>query len=190
MDRMTMLPWFCAVRNDGVHLDHIEAATLEQIATANRELMPAPKSPSSKPNIYGTMTAPFAASFRIDSLSHLANAVLGFESYRSPRVQEEIEVLLSPGCMKYITTTRCRIATAVRCAMHELLSYEMETFGDQSYFYREGLKDCSSAGSTPSAYELPVDGWLQREEEADEYEKEGDHSEEEMPMANSTACKA
>lgn len=64
-ERITALPWFVGIRPDGLHLDHLNASSVDEIAAAHAKLMPGKTSPSGKPNAYGEISSPFPAAVHL-----------------------------------------------------------------------------------------------------------------------------
>ena len=92
-ERITVMPWYVAVGEDGETLEVQEAGTREELATAHRDGVAARSSPSGLANRYGKIPFRFPATTELTGVSAISDAIVGRRQWRSPAVRREVEVL-------------------------------------------------------------------------------------------------
>jgi hypothetical protein len=154
LERMTALPWFVKIRDNGVNLDHLSSGTANEVAAAHRNLTHCVRSPSGKPNIYGNPSRPFPAAVQLKTDYHIAGATVGRYSYDDYTVKKEQKVLFGDDARaraKLIRDIRSNHVAGVKKAWELVKEAEQAYFGDRSYFKRGS--EPVVADALPAQYE-------------------------------------
>ena len=91
------MPWFVKIQEDHHTLENPESGTWEELSASHRDRRPAPKPPSGKPNVYGTIRWPFPCETHLTMGSPIGEALVGRIRWDDPMVIHDIHYLLGPG---------------------------------------------------------------------------------------------
>jgi len=175
VERITALPWKVGLRPGGQHVDILASGTVDEIATAHRNLTHARNSPSGKPNVYGAPDKPFPAAVPVLSSHYITGAQLGRHSYYSFPVKQEQQVLFGGSRMaraRLIRHIRADLTAQAKAAWRQVREAEQHYFGANSYFHVgvAGRRTLVQPQPTrPLAVEAANRAELQADEHADDH---------------------
>jgi hypothetical protein len=151
---MTALPWFIKIRDNGVNLDHLLSGTADEVAAAHRNLTHCIRSPSGKPNIYGSPSCPFPAAVQLKTDYLLTSATVGRYIYDDYAVKKELKILFGEDVVaraKLVWNIRTNHTANAKKAWELVKEAEQACFGDKSYF-KQGVKRVA-VEELPAQYE-------------------------------------
>ena len=137
-ERITVMPWYVAVGNDGETLEVQEAGNRNELAVAHRDGVAARCSPSGLANRYGKIPFRFPATTEVTGVSAISDAIVGRRQWSSPAVQREVSVLFGTNDTARNTLmyeSRLRAMAAAKQALADSQAAERLHYGKKSYYY-------------------------------------------------------
>lgn len=160
------------VKADHSSLDIVESGTWEELASAHRDLLPGPNSPSGFANLFGTIPFAFPASRPIRGLCGISDALVGAVRWDCPAVILEQEILLSSddeARSTFVQQWAAKAASVMMDAYAQLWEVEKGLFRDVSFV--------AAGGQDPLPPFDPVPDMMDVDEDEDEEGDEGDSDE-------------
>jgi hypothetical protein len=182
--RQTMLPWYCLIRKDHVRLEIEAGGTWQDLATAHRDMVPGPSSPSGKPNAYGNIPYRFPASVQLHIPGEpLSDALVGRRRWDSEEVQGYLHQFLNQPLdktLQHMANWRKKAETAVAQAWETVKRQERVFFPNQNKSYvRSRIDHTRDKGPPP---QWPTVDFDQINDQRGGYEFYGDATEAEQPV--------
>jgi hypothetical protein len=139
--RRTMLPWFVGIQADHSAMEIIDMGTWEELSYAHVSLISASRSPSGKPNHYGTIPYRFPVAMPLKLSSSLSNALVGRERWDMPTTLRELHLVLGQDLDTYESWLREWRKEAKQAYLQHMFytrDLEMAIFGEKSFWNNGG----------------------------------------------------
>jgi hypothetical protein len=140
--RRTLFPWYVAIQDDHLTLEVVEGGTWNDLSQAHRDLVPAAKTPSGHPFMYGRVPFKFPAAVELSGLGALSDALVGRRQWTSPAVIKERNIILGndrEAFDAYVDAWRKNAVQRYKEAFKLVEAREREVFREKSFFMkREG----------------------------------------------------
>jgi hypothetical protein len=150
--RRTMLPWFVAIQKDHSTMETLEMGTWEDLAEAHRDLKAAPRSPSGKSNMYGSIPYRHPVAVQLKIPSALSDALVGRSRWDMPDVVEERKIVLgidTKAYAKHLKAWRKDAVKAYVTLFKKQMALEKDIYQHKSFFFNGG--DIRKLDTAPEA---------------------------------------
>ena len=140
--RRTLLPWYVALQEDLKTLEVEEGGQWEELATAHRDLVAPPRTPSGLANMYGRIPFAFPAAVPLTGISPLSDVLVCQRKWDNTNLVNTA-----------IRDWRRRAAVLVKEKWEQVQRLERKAFGTKSYFYCKEMNREQPAPDEPTIQE-------------------------------------